>query len=181
MKTFALVLIAASSLGSLWAGPLIMQPASPTAVVPSGYFRDEELFFDVYGSYLERSDGGHCDCAGDHEGFGGGISLGNYFNPYFGARADVNFSSVEEARTVIGADLLFRYLFREARVAPYAFVGGGVEAVSGAHGFVRVGGGLEWRLTSRIGLFSEASYAWVSTDESAENLLIKVGMRFIFY
>lgn len=182
MKARPFSLLALMTVGSALAGPVVTQPPPPAALVaPAHYFRDQELFFDLYGSYLDRTDGGDCNCTGDdHSGGGGGVAIGNYFTPFVGARADVNFSSLEEARAIIAADLMFRYLFRDARLAPYVFVGGGVEAVSGAHGFVRLGGGLEFRLARNWGLFAEGSYAWVSTDESAENLLIKVGVRVVY-
>lgn len=183
MKKFALFLLSSLVLGDFAAaGPLVALPVSPTQVVGSPLFRDQEIFVDGYASYLHRYGGRHCGCGGigDQDGFGGGFSVGYMFAYYVGARLDVNFSSVEEAQTNIGGDVIVRYPFPEARVAPYALVGGGVQVNDGSHGFFRVGGGIEWRITPHFGVFSEGSYAWVSQDSTSQNLTIKAGLRYIY-
>jgi hypothetical protein len=182
MKKTALVLLSTLVLaGFASAGPLVALPVSPYQVTPSPLFRDSELFFDGYGSYLHRY-GNECGCGGggSRDGFGGGFAVGHFFGYYVGARLDVNFSSVEDAQTTIGGDIIIRYPFPEAHVAPYAFVGGGVEVAEGNNGFFRVGGGLEWRITPHFGVFTEGSYAWVDQNDSAENLTVKVGIRYIY-
>ena len=50
----------------------------------------------------------------------------------------------------------------------------------GDPGFFRLGGGLEWRFTPHFGIFGEGSYGWVYQDTDGENLLIKVGIRYIY-
>ncbi|MEI6534861.1 MAG: outer membrane beta-barrel protein [Verrucomicrobiaceae bacterium] len=184
MKNTALVLLSIIGLaGSLSAGPFVAQPvAPPTAVVPSTLFRDTEYFFDLYGSYLNRYHSSDCGCdETKRHGWGGGISVGNYFIPNVGLRADANFSSVDAARSQVCADFLFRYLIPGSHFAPYALIGGGIESANDAHDWmIRVGGGLEYRVTPRFGLFTEASYAWIYNDEKSEDLTVKLGVRFIF-
>ena len=184
MKQHILALFSSLALAStLTAGTIVTQPMpGPTAVVPSGLYRDTEFFFDVYGSYLKQYQGENCGCdETKHDGYGGGISVGEYFVPNIGLRADANFSSLHEARTQVCADLLLRYVIRGTPFAPYALIGGGIESRSGStDGLFRVGGGLEYRVTSRFGLFTEASYAWVYNDERSDDLTVKVGMRFVF-
>src|ERR1022692_2494134 len=112
MKITAFAMLSSLAVaGSVFAGPVVMEPqVAPTQVVPSSIYRDQELFFDIYGSYLDRSSNNNCGCTDDNKknGFGGGFAIGDYINPYIGARFDVNFSSVHDARTDIGADFLFR-------------------------------------------------------------------------
>lgn len=183
MKKTALFLLSSLVLADIAAaGPLVALPVSPTQLVPSPIFRDQEIYFDGYGSYLHRYGGRKCGCddSGDQGGFGGGFAIGYTFAYYVGARLDVNFSSVDDAQTNVGGDIIIRYPFPEAHLAPYAFVGGGVEAADGNHGFFRVGGGIEWRFTPHFGIFSEGSYAWVDQGGDAENLTVKVGIRYIY-
>ncbi len=184
MKQHLLALFSTLALAtSLTAGPIVYNPTpAPSAVVPSGLYRDMEFFVDVYGSYLKRYHNEVCGCDdAKHNGWGGGISVGEYFIPNIGLRADVNFSSLHEARTQVCADLLLRYVIPRTAFAPYALIGGGIESRSGStDALFRVGGGLEYRVTSRFGLFTEASYAWVYNDERSDDLTVKAGMRFVF-
>ncbi len=180
MKETALIFLSMLALaGSAAAGPLVALPFSPTAITPSVLFRDSELFFEGYGSYLHLKES-DCGCDGKREGWGGGLAIGHYFGYYIGARLDVNFSSLEEAKTTLGGDILLRYPIPDTHIAPYAFVGGGVQFHDGDNGFIRVGGGIEWRFTPHFGIFGEGSYAWVSQESTTENLLIKAGIRYIY-
>lgn len=185
MKTslFALLSILGLSTAAL-AGPIEMRPALPaTAITPSKVFSDEQFFIDLYGSYLNRTGTEDCGC-GDHgkqHGFGGGLGVGYFMVPsYVVVRADANFSSVHDARCEIAADVLFRLPLAGGRIAPYALVGGGLEAADGTNGFLHVGGGLEWRLTSNLGLFGEVTYAWVNSMDDNNNLTAKVGVRVVY-
>jgi hypothetical protein len=180
MKKTALLLLSLTALaGSANAGPLVALPVNPTAITPSVLFRDSELFFDAYGSYLNHR-ATDCSCGGKSEGYGGGFAVGHYFGYYIGARLDVNFSSVEAAQTSIGGDILLRYPIPNTHLAPYAFVGGGIMGNDGNPGFFRAGGGLEWRFTSHFSIFGEGSYAWVYEDDNSNNTLVKVGVRLIY-
>jgi hypothetical protein len=60
-------------------------------------------------------------------------------------------------------------------------VGGGAAYGSGrnGHGFGHVGGGLEYRLTSNIGLFSDARWVY-SSEEPKSGVLGRAGVRFAF-
>lgn len=184
MKKHILALFSTITLAtSLTAGPIAYNPMpAPSAVVPSSLYRDTEFFFDVYGSYLKQYGNENCGCDDTkRHGWGGGISIGEYFIPNIGLRADANFSNVDEARTQVCADLLLRYVIHGTAFAPYAFVGGGIESRSGStDGLIRAGGGLEYRITPRFGLFTEASYAWIFSDERTEDLTVKAGVRFVF-
>ncbi len=184
MKKLTLALFSSLVLAtSLIAGPIVYNPTpGPTAVTPSGLYRDTEFFVDLYASYLKQYHTSSCGCdESKHDGWGGGISVGEYFIPHVGLRADANFSSVDAARLQVCADLLLRFPISGTGFAPYALIGGGIESRSGStDALFRVGGGLEYRLTSRFGLFTEASYAWIYNDERTEDLTVKAGVRFVF-
>jgi len=165
------------------AGPLEVRPAAPMTVTPSKVFSDEQFFFDLYGNYVNRTgDTADCGCFDDHDhkkhGFGGGISFGYYMVPsYVILRADASFSSVHDAQTEIAADVLFRLPLLDGRLAPYAIIGGGIEAVDHTDGFFHVGGGLEYRITTHVAIFGECTYAWVDSEENNRNLTAKAGVR----
>ncbi|MCE9519678.1 MAG: hypothetical protein K8R87_09020, partial [Verrucomicrobia bacterium] len=66
MKKTALVLLAAfTCVGSTIAGPLKALPVNPYEVTPSVLFRDQELYFDIYGSYLQHRES-NCGCDSKH-------------------------------------------------------------------------------------------------------------------
>lgn len=166
--------------GSAIAGPLEIRPATPLTVAPSKMFSDEQFFIDLFGSYLNRTGTEDCGC-GDHgkqHGWGGGIGAGYFIVPsYVVLRADVNFTSVHDARTEVSADVLFRLPLADGRIAPYALVGGGLEAADGTNGYFHAGGGLEWRITNNVGIFGEVTYAWVDSMAENNNLTAKLGVR----
>jgi hypothetical protein len=59
-------------------------------------------------------------------------------------------------------------------------IGGGAAYGTGTgHGFGNVGGGLEYRLTNNIGLFSDARWVY-SSDEPKSAVLGRAGLRFAF-
>ncbi len=122
-----------------------------------------------------------CSCQDDHHkmnGFGGGIAFGYYMVPsYVVLRADASFSSVHDSETEIAVDVLFRLPLDGGRFAPYAIIGGGVEAVDGTDGFFHLGGGLEYRFTQNFAIFGECTYAWVDNADNNNNLTVKAGVR----
>ena len=66
-------------------------------------------------------------------------------------------------------------------VTVVALVGGGA-AYGGnrpGHGFGHVGGGLEYRVTNNIGLFSDARYVYSSVDPQ-NAVAVRAGFRFAF-
>jgi hypothetical protein len=184
MKPYLFTLFSVLGLfGAAMGGPLDVRPAVPaTAVAPSPVFSDEQFFIDLYGNYVDRTgDMKDCSCTHDHEkmnGFGGGVAFGYYIVPsYVILRGDFSFSSVQLANPEIAADILFRLPLLDGRLAPYAIVGGGIEANDGDHGFWHVGGGLEYRFTRFFAIFSEATYAWVENPDHNNNLTVKAGLR----
>ena len=94
-------------------------------------------------------------------------------------------------------NLIFRYPICQWNLAPYLLVGGGAQYGNvpnqtnlygttrryrmAGQGFGHVGGGLEYRVTETIGLFSDARYLFSGVDGLANNQLQwRYGLRFAF-
>ena len=94
-------------------------------------------------------------------------------------------------------NLILRYPICQWNLAPYLLVGGGAQygnipnlnnvAGSGqryrmsGQGFGHVGGGLEYRVTETIGLFSDARYLFSGVNNLPNNQLMwRYGVRFAF-
>jgi hypothetical protein len=95
------------------------------------------------------------------------------------------------------AHLILRYPICQWNLAPYVMIGGGaqygnvpnVQNVYGTgrryrmagQGFGHVGGGLEYRVTETIGLFSDARYLFSGVNGLPNNQLMwRYGLRFAF-
>jgi hypothetical protein len=92
-------------------------------------------------------------------------------------------------------NLFLRYPICQWNLAPYIMLGGGANygnvpnlAVPGGaryrmvgQGFGHVGGGLEYRVTQNIGVFSDARYMFSNVEGLADNQLMwRYGLRFAF-
>lgn len=92
-------------------------------------------------------------------------------------------------------NLFLRYPICQWNLAPYLMIGGGANygnvpdlQVPGGRryrmagqGFGHVGGGLEYRVTDKIGVFSDARYLFSGVDGLANNQLMwRYGLRFAF-
>jgi len=79
----------------------------------------------------------------------------------------------------VDASLIARYPLELGTlcIAPYILGGGGVQTDGTTVGSWFAGGGLEWRVTPRIGIFGEGRYIWAEDTESAN---ARLGLRFVF-
>lgn len=172
LTILALTAVAASA----FAGHEIAAPVKHSkAVIPQeACFGETELQFDIYGAHV---DGG--GVLG--EGFGGGIAATYFFHRNFGVTLDGNItnSNVDDIWQA-SAGLVARYPFEIGGVclSPYVKVTGGVQSENGTNPFLGLGGGLEWRITPRVGLFGEATYGFVEDQDDMLNL--RAGVRFVF-
>ena len=172
LTILALSTIAATA----FAGHEIAAPVKPSkGVIPQeACFGETELQLDLFGSYLD-SEG----VIG--EGFGGGIGINYFFHRNFGLTLDASISE-SDADTVwqFSAGVVARYPFEVGNIclSPYAKVTGGVQTEDGSNPFIALGGGLEWRVTSRVGLFTEANYGFVDDHDDFFN--IRAGVRLVF-
>jgi hypothetical protein len=171
------ILAVAALASSAFAGQEIAAPApvSKTVVPQEACFGETELQVDLFGIYLNNN-----NTLG--EGFGGGIGATYFFHRNFGLTADVSLSD-SDADTVwqYQAGFVARYPFEIGNIclSPYAKVTGGVQTEDGSNAFVAVGGGLEWRATSRFGVFGEANYGWLE-GAGDDFFSVRTGIRLVF-
>ena len=179
--------------------------AAPPPPIPTSYFRSNEWSLGVFGSYGVGFYDNH-RAIGNHA-WGGGVD-GQYFplQPYLGVSIEGDFFD-EVPRDHFGATVtsnaILRYpldlKFPGLHLAPYVFggVGGIFDEDNG--GFNRfstfgavnhrdhnddevlgdAGGGLEYRFTPHIGLFTDARYNWVNGPRN-DFMLTRLGVRFAF-
>jgi hypothetical protein len=170
-------------------------------------FRDNELQLDVFG--LGDFYRGGADISG-RPAWGGGLGLNYFFSRYvgIGLEQDVYGRNSKGNRSVGGNDfgytrwatignLFLRYPICSWNLAPYIMLGGGANYgnVGGGYvnapasrpnrlagqGFGHVGGGLEYRFTENIGVFSDARYLFSGvTGLNNNQLLWRYGLRFAF-
>ena len=63
-------------------------------------------------------------------------------------------------------------------LAPYVFVAGGVQADGETVGTIGTGGGLEYRVSEKLGIFGEGRYTWAEND--GNNTQYRLGVRVVF-
>jgi hypothetical protein len=177
MKKIAFPLIACLALASSAFAGQEMKESKDYKAVAEPCFKDQELQLDLFGSYTDTQGGGHGD------GFGGGLAVNYFFLRYLGVGVDgdVNSNSGRGGIWDFTARIIARYPLELAGgsfcIAPYIFAGGGVENHPTAGSFM-TGGGLEWRATHNIGVFSEGRYTWVGGPN--DGVQARVGVRFAF-
>jgi hypothetical protein len=166
-------------------------------------FRDNELQLDMFG--LGDFYRGAENLSG-RPAWGGGLGVNYFFNRYLGIgleqdlygrnskgnRAQLNDYGYTRWATI--GNLFLRYPICSWNLAPYLMVGGGanygtsrvsfdgtnINRMSG-QGFGHVGGGLEYRVTETIGLFSDARYLFSGVNGLPNNQLMwRYGLRFAF-
>jgi len=116
-------------------------------------------------------------------GWGGGVGINYFFTKFIGigVEQDVVGRRHEAAEWVTAGNLFIRYPICAINLAPYAMVGGGTGYGEGrrGHGFGHVGGGLEYRFTNNIGIFTDARFVY-SSEEPKSAVLGRTGVRFAF-
>jgi len=157
-------------------------------------FKDRELQLDIFGSWTgQNHDNPH------HNGFGGGAAVNYFFLKYLGIGIDSDtydggrrgFEDAEHHRISDGNDnvaveeatgrIIARYPIEMGSfcIAPYAFGGGGLLFDDVTIGTWHAGGGLEWRATHKIGIFSEGRYTWGGGHE-IDSAQVRAGLRIVF-
>jgi len=176
MKKLSLTLIMAVAVaGSAFAGTDAKTFKEKVVIEPTCLFRANELQIDASATALWFN--------GQNPAWGGGLGVNYFFTQFvgIGVEQDIVGRQNERAEWATIGNLFLRYPICSWNLAPYAMVGGGAaygDARRG-HGFGHVGGGLEYRLTGNIGLFTDAR--WVYSSEDPKSALIgRTGLRFAF-
>ena len=112
-------------------------------------------------------------------GSGGGIGLNFFFAKYFGIGYEGSvYSNNGTAQWLpISGNFFIRYPICSWNLAPYVMVGGGGTWDGHGTGFGNVGGGLEYRFTDNIGIFTDARYYYGGTGNVAN---LRSGLRIAF-
>jgi hypothetical protein len=203
MKTaFALAVMAilSTAMNVVAGGPVVAskEVVPPTPPPPSSYFRANELDLGAFATYGTRSDDqSNFRGIGNHA-WGGGAEVSYFPVIWAGLRAQgavVNLIPGDNTAGIVRGDFLARYpldlVWPSVHAAPYgiAGVGGLFSGYNGmrSNGSLRFknsvlgdfGGGLEYRFTPHIGVFSEAT--WNVVDGPKNNFLqVNFGARFAF-
>ena len=142
---------------------------------PTCLFRAGELQLDAFAAGLFYN--------GGRPAWGGGLGVNYFFTQFIGigVEQDIVGRKSEAAEWATVGNLFLRYPICSWNLAPYAMVGGGAAygAHRSGHGFGHVGGGLEYRLTEHIGLFSDARWIY-SSEEPKSGVLGRAGLRYAF-
>ncbi len=174
MKRLLATLVALSvAVGVSYAGPTAATSGKsfkqPVVAAPEPCIADNEFTIDGFGVY------GWTDTS-DYEDWGGGVAVNYFFMKYFGIGAEYFVVGEKPIHAVSG---LFTLRFPVNCFAPYVFgvLGGIIDGTSSFGG--GVGGGLEYRVTDKVGLFGDGRYVWAEEDEF-NHALVRFGIRLAF-
>ena len=171
-------------------------------------FRDNELQLDAFG--LGDFYRGAFDMSG-RPAWGGGLGLNYFLSRFVGIGIEQDLygrnskgnsgprpsNDFGYTRWATIGNLFLRYPICSWNLAPYLMIGGGanygntpqldigngqkVGTYTSGQGFGHVGGGLEYRVTETVGLFSDARYLYSGVSGLNNNQLMwRYGLRFAF-
>jgi hypothetical protein len=138
--------------------------------------------------------------------WGGGLGINYFFSRYIGIGLEQDLYGRQSGSSPVDAgytrwatigNLFIRYPICSWNLAPYLMIGGGanygntpqldigngqkVGTYTSGQGFGHVGGGLEYRFSETIGVFSDARYIYSGVAGLANNnLMWRYGLRFAF-
>lgn len=176
--TVALLTVAVMVTGA-YAGTSSKTFKETVAPVSECKFRDQELQIDAFGLGAFYNEG--------RPGWGGGLGINYFFSKFIGVGIEQDMFGRKEQDSqgytewATAGNVFLRLPICSLNLAPFAVVGGGA-AYGGersGHGFGHVGGGLEYRVTDNIGLFSDARYVY-STIDPENAVAVRTGLRFAF-
>jgi hypothetical protein len=183
-----------------WAGPTetsSKQVLPPTAPPPTSFFRANELDIGVFATY-DKGVGDVSSLGIGEHAWGGGLDVAYFPWLYAGFRfqgSAINITRADQTAGIVTYDAVLRYpldlVVPNFHLAPYAFGGvGGL--LGGLDGFSRFGnlrtdsrvlgnfgGGLEYRFTPHVGIFTEAAYDLIDGPQN-NAVQINWGARFAF-
>ncbi len=179
MKKIALILTACLGIaGGAFAGQPVRDYKTDKNP-PAPCFKDQELQLDVFGLYGWSTQGPTGD------GFGGGLGLNYFFLRHFGFGVDGSVRDASDGARrgdvlwTASASLIARCPLELGSIciAPYFLGGGGVQSNDTTNGTGHAGGGLEWRATPKIGIFTEGRYIWAGHEDQVQ---ARFGARIVF-
>ena len=149
--------------------------SSKEVVAPECRFRGGELQVDAFGSGAFYQQGNPL--------WGGGLGLNYFVTKYIGLGVEQTYAGNEtSSEWGTFGNLFLRYPICSWNLAPYVVAGiGGLYGDKSNGTFAgTVGGGLEYRFTKNIGIFSDAR--WLYNGQAIDNgaVLVRTGLKFAF-
>lgn len=145
-------------------------------------YRAKETSLDIFGSgSLRQETINHLNGIRYREDVeqGVGVGINHFFHRNFGVGAEAYAEDTE--RHFIdkaSASFIARFPLGESGFAPYAYAGGGRQFDPIELSFAQAGGGLEYRFTREVGIFTDGRY--VLTDGAKDHGLVRIGVRLVF-
>ena len=181
-KTLILPFIALAAAASSFAG----QPDKKVIVAPrEDLFRANEVQFDAFVAGAAGKFGGPgVPGQGTRtvNGMGGGLGLNYFFTRCLGIGLDNTLGGLNGTGRCfdnLQGNLIIRIPIESLRLAPYAIAGGGATwGNNNTQGNGNVGGGLEYRINSGLGLFADSRYLY--GNRGLIESLTRAGFRFVF-
>jgi len=200
-KTFLLLSAIASLAIPAYAGePVANNGPAPVSLSP---YRAGEFQIDAFGAYGFTSSGND-RIVGD-DVFGGGLGFNYFFTRWLGIGAETTLFDTEgDVLGTTAVNIILRAPIADSGLAFYGFAGAGVtfnaddldsDDFDGARDRAEddddandsddvlflghAGAGIEYRFNPNVGIFTDARYTWLETDNSDFGL-IRAGLRFVF-
>jgi len=172
----------------------VLPPAAPPQL---SFFRANELDIGVFATY-DKGVGDVSNLGIGEHGWGGGLDVAYFPWLYGGFRfqgSAINATRADQTAGIVTYDAVLRYpldlVIPNFHLAPYAFggVGGLLGGLDGTNRFGgqrtdsrvlgNAGGGLEYRFTPHVGIFTEAGYDFIDGPHN-NTVQINWGARFAF-
>ncbi len=146
-------------------------------------FRAQEFSVDIFGSLSvgqETIDDISGSRVKDDGRLGAGAGVNYFFTRNFGIGADAYSENThDEFVDKASANLIVRFPFETAHLAPYVFGGGGRQFDPNEMSFGQIGTGLEVRVNSMWAIFTDVRYMFM--DKGADDIgLGRLGIRLTF-
>lgn len=136
---------------------------------PGSKFSSNELLVDIFGLHASRE---RDHFRGDTFGVGAGVSY--FFTRNFGAGAETYLDEFHLPRH-LDFDFIARYPLERISLAPYVITGFGRQFADGTQWTGHIGGGVDFRLNRRTGVFTDIRH--VFTESSKDVSLWRFGLR----
>ena len=109
---------------------------------------------------------------------GGGIAMNYFFTENVGLEGSYTIFGTESAVHQLSGSLILRLPIKSICLAPYALAGGSLHSDGVNQGTWHVGGGIDYRFASCVGIFADAQYNWA--EDTSDYTTIRGGVRFGF-
>ncbi|HEY1172174.1 MAG TPA: hypothetical protein VGH19_12445 [Verrucomicrobiae bacterium] len=147
-----------------------------------GPYHAHEMVFEGFGSASfgrETIDNISANRIKNDARLGAGIGMSYFFTKHVGVGGDAFVENTAHSFVDnVSASGIFRLPIGTTGLAPYIYGGGGHEFDLTRQWFAHFGGGLEYRFSSAIGIFTDARYVLV--DKTANYGVVRLGFRTTF-